>query len=146
MPERKKAPRLSDAEIESHSQSRDPQQEYASATDGKPANSTSSSENKSDATTGKERCSKRYSQKNTEIICSLQENLYICCRNNANNRENIYSEYILVVALFTSRTVVRNAALCIYIIEIFKKKACRKCDRPFFFFNQTEYDKRHNTK
>ena len=48
------------------------------------------------------------------IIEHLSENIYICCRNNKNSHENIYSKYILVVALFTPQTVVRNAVLCIY--------------------------------
>lgn len=64
-----------------------------------------------------------------KIVCSLSENTYICCRNNNNGHENIYSKYILVVALFTTPQVVRNQSSCIYYKQY--KKVCRTYGGPF---------------
>ena len=48
---------------------------------------------------------KRLEQEAREETARQKTLVYICCRNNKNSHENIYSKYILVVALFTFRTL-----------------------------------------
>ena len=47
--------------------------------------------------------------KKSQNICHLSKNAYICRRKETTN-DNVYSKYMLVVALFTTHTVARNAA------------------------------------
>ncbi len=77
---------------------------------------------------------KIFFKKNSENICRLLYNLYICCRNNTKRDENIYSKYILVVALRTTQKVVRNEDLYVYTrLRKIQKEVCCTCDRPLFF-------------